>query len=148
MAFNYRFERILNINENEKKQMERAYGELYDRLEQQGKKLIELMKRKDALENELEEQKRNAVTIFAIQDRLKAISAIGERIRLETEAYDRLKSRLEQSRAVLMDKSIEVKKYEKLKDIHFTAYRDQAKRSENRLMDEVAAIRVFQSGQA
>ena len=47
MAFQYRFERILKVNESEKKQLEQMYQELFRLLEEQGKKLIDLMKEKN-----------------------------------------------------------------------------------------------------
>jgi len=49
MAFQYRFERLLKVNESEKRQLEQIYQDLFRLLEEQGKKT-----------RRLNETKRNA----------------------------------------------------------------------------------------
>ena len=140
MAFEYRFERILKVNESEKKQLEQIYQELFLLLEEQGKKLVELMKKKERLIKQFEGQKQQKMTVMGARNHIHLLESIGAKICAEQEKYETLRERLEKFKLTLMDKSIELKKYEKLKDIHFSRYEEEIKHLEEKQMDE-AAIR-------
>lgn len=143
MAFQYRFERILKVNESEKKQLEQIYQELFRLLEAQGQKLIDLMKKKETLVNQLEGQKKKKISVMGVRDHLQTLEYIGSQIIAEQEKYETIRERLEKFKAVLMDKSIEVKKYEKLRELHFDHYLSEMKRNEERQMDETALHQVY-----
>jgi flagellar protein FliJ len=143
VAFEYRFERILKVNESEKKQLEQIYQELFRLLEAQAQKLIELMKKKEQLVNQFEGQKRKAMTVMGARDHLQILDSIGNKIHSEQDKYENIRERLEKFKVTLMDKSIELKKYEKLKDIHFNQYANAMKRYEDKQMDEAALHQIY-----
>ncbi|MGV3489418.1 MAG: flagellar FliJ family protein [Tuberibacillus sp.] len=143
MAFQYRFERILKVNDSEKKQLEQMYQELFRLLEEQGKKLIELMKRKELLIKQFEGQKKAKMTVMGIRDHVHILESIGTKIEAEQEKYNAIRDRLEKFKVTLMDKSIELKKYEKLKSLHFAQYETQTKHIEAAQMDEAAIRGIY-----
>ena len=138
MAFQFRFDRLLKINESEKKQLEQIYSEWYDRLQKQGEKLVDLMERKTRLEADLERKKGDKITVSRIRELNRVLAAVGHQIAEEKLKYEQLRERLEAYRQALIEKSVEVKKFEKLKEWHWERYRAMQKRAELRFMDETA----------
>jgi flagellar biosynthesis chaperone FliJ len=49
VGFDYRLQRVMTLHENEKQQLELAYQTLYEKLEEQGRKLNEVIKKKNHL---------------------------------------------------------------------------------------------------
>ncbi|WP_027726052.1 flagellar export protein FliJ [Tuberibacillus calidus] len=143
MAFQYRFERLLKVNESEKRQLEQIYQDLFRLLEEQGKKLVDLMKRKEMLIKRFEGEKKKKMSIMGVREHIHALENIGHKIHAEQCQYEALRTRLERLKAELTDKAIEIKKYEKLKDVHFAHYEEERKRSEAKQMDEAAQRAVL-----
>ncbi|GGH82238.1 flagellar FliJ protein [Pullulanibacillus pueri] len=143
MAFVFRFDRMMKINESEKKVLERQYNEVYALLEEQGKKLIDLMQRKEKLQEQFETKKRQRVRVADVIDQTFLLQKIGHHIIEEQHRYNQMRVRVEQFHQKLMEKSIELKKFEKLKSIQQDNYAQLEKQKENKVMDEKAAINYF-----
>ena len=142
MGFDYRLQRVLTLHENEKQQLELAYQTLYEKLEEQGKRLIEVIEKKEALVLALHQASQNKMTAHAIHDRLKFIDALGKVIESEQIAYAQLKQRVEAFQVTLQEKAIEVKKHEKLREKAYQTHLVQEKRFELKRMDEQAQKRA------
>lgn len=140
MGFEYRLERLKKLNESEKKQLERDYQILYEKLETLAKKLVELMKKKDALQKALHDHSQAKVKAFSIHERLKYIETIEKAIEWEQQNYHELKTQVENFRRSLIDKSIEVKKHERLKENAYNQYQVIEKKNELKQMDEHAQL--------
>lgn len=138
MGFEYRLQRVMSLHENEKQQLELAYQILYEKLEQQGKRLIEVIQKKESLVVALHEASQNKMTAHAIHDRLSYIETLGNVIESEQVAYSQLKERVETFQATLQEKAIEVKKHEKLREKAYQAHLIQEKRLDLKRMDEQA----------
>jgi flagellar protein FliJ len=138
MSFKYRFDRVMKIAEYEKKELEALYNDVYNLLEDQGKKLIELMKRKEKIQAQFERKKRDKVTVSLMMEQSMHLNQLGQYIQDEQVKYEQLRIRVEELRPVLMEKSVEHKKLEKLKDHHWMNYQEKEKMLENKKMDEVA----------
>ena len=140
MAFEFRFDRMMRINENEKQILERQYNEMYQHLEKQAKKLIELMQKKDMLQNRLEKIKQEKVMVSDVIDMTRVLSRLSDHIIEEQHRYNQIKIRVEKFRQKLLEKSIELKKFEKLKVMKKQHYDWQEKQRESFIMDEKAMI--------
>ncbi|GGE42138.1 flagellar FliJ protein [Pullulanibacillus camelliae] len=140
MAFQFRFDRMMQINESEKKLLEQQYNEIYQQLERQGKRLIALMERKENVQNQFENQKRVKMTIADVMSQTQLLSSISEHLKEEQSRYNQIRTRVEHFHQKLLDKSIEIKKFEKLKDVQRQQYDRIERQKENQLMDEKAAI--------
>ena len=103
MTFQYRFERLLKVNESEKKQLEQIYQELFQLLEKQGQRLIDLMKKKEQLVGQFEVQKKKKITVIDIQDYLHLLDNIGSKIIQEQEKYENIRDRLEKFKETLLN---------------------------------------------
>lgn len=142
MGFDYRLQRVMTLHENEKQQLELGYQALYEKLEEQGKKLIDVIQKKEALVLALHEASQNKMTAHAIHDRLSYIEALGSVIEKEQIAYSQLKQRVEAFQVTLQEKAIEVKKHEKLREKAYLAHLLNEKRLEMKRMDEQAQKRA------
>jgi flagellar protein FliJ len=142
VGFDYRLQRVMTLHENEKQQLELAYQTLYEKLEEQGRKLIEVIQKKEALVVALHQASQNKMTAHAIHDRLSYIEALGNVIESEQRAYSQLKERVEAFQVTLQDKAIEVKKHEKLREKAYQAHLVHEKRIELKRMDEQAQKRA------
>ncbi len=136
MAFEYRLERLMKINENEKQQLERHYQILYTKLEDLAEQLIELMKKKEQVHSALYKETQTKVTASSIHERLRYMEIIEKKIEQEQQNYYTLKEKVAAFRQTLTDKSIEVKKHEVLKETAYHQHLVMEKRSEMKQMDE------------
>jgi len=140
MAFQFRFDQMMQIIESEKKLLEQQYNEIYQQLEKQGKKLIALIERKESVQNQFENQKRVKMTIADVVSQTQLLSSLADHLRQEQLRYNQIYTHAEHFHQQLLDKAIEIKKFEKLKNFKQKEYERKEKRKEDQLMDEKAVI--------
>lgn len=140
MAFQYRLERLMRLNESERQQLERHYQVLYAKLEELAQTLIELMKKRERLQEALYEQSQTRVSASSIHERLVYVQTIDKRIEIEQKNYFELRDRVEMFRRSLTEKAIEVKKHELLKETAYNQYINLEKKAELKKMDEQAQL--------
>ncbi|RYL92951.1 flagellar export protein FliJ [Sporolactobacillus sp. Y61] len=142
MAFDFRLARVLELADNKKKNLEAEYQTLFRRLEDMAKKLIDLLNQREKKQHVFQNQMQKGTTIDSIKGRLSDTAILDQLIAEETRQYDRLKQQMEAYQADLLEKSIEVKKYEKLRDKKWQHYLEKKKKIQLKSMDEIAASRA------
>jgi flagellar FliJ protein len=142
MPFDYRLERIMKIAENEQKNLEVQYQDLYEHLESVAHTLIDLLNKKKLFQKKLERRMKRPTSIESMKLQLSEIDQADQRIARQTLLYQQLTTNLEKFRTVLQEKSIEVKKYEKMKSRQKAIYQHDQMKREAKQMDEVAMLRT------
>ncbi|WKB34868.1 flagellar export protein FliJ [Terrilactibacillus sp. S3-3] len=115
MAFEFRLERLMQVAESERKQLEVEYQRIYDSFEQIAGRLVRLIEKKQAIETALQEKLQESMTLDLMRRQLADVENIDRLIEELTIQYNKVKVRLEKFQPVLKEKAIEVKKYEKIK---------------------------------
>lgn len=142
MPFDFRLERFMKIAESEQKSLKTQYQELYDRLESIASQLILLMDEKKRVQKKLENNMKRPTSIESMKLQLNDLEHTDKMIAKQTLIYQELTTHLEKFRVILREKSIEVKKYEKIKSKQKIIYQHEQVKKEMKQMDEIAALRT------
>ncbi|MCO7125996.1 flagellar export protein FliJ [Sporolactobacillus shoreicorticis] len=142
MGFEYRFERVMKLAENEKYNLEVQYKRLFDEFESLARKLIELMDLKEKAQTELQNQMSQAITIDQMKMGITDVNTMDSLIDETNKRYIRAKARVEDFQTKLQEKAMEVKKYEKIKEKQQSIYRRLTQKAEIKRMDEIAGQRT------
>ncbi|KWW10919.1 MULTISPECIES: flagellar export protein FliJ [Bacillaceae] len=144
MIYQYKFEKILTIKEKEKNDALAKYNAAVKRFEEVAEKLYRLLKKKEELLDFQQEKLRNGLSIQEIRhhqlfmDNLEILVSHCQQEVIES------RYKMNFQRDALMERNIEVKKYEKMKENDFLKFLDVIKEAENKQMDEIS-IRQFLS---
>lgn len=144
MPFEFSLQRLLNLTDGEKSQLEYEYGRVYNMLEAVAEKLLQLLNKRDQINDSLEEKIMKQGTPVSLLRKQRLYLDTLENLILEQQArYNEIRNELEKNKALLLEKSIEVKKFEKLKHREATVYRKNTNIRELRDLDEVASHKFF-----
>ena len=142
MNYHYKFEKILTIKDKEKNDASSKYNEAVKKFEEIAEKLYRLLKKKEDMQNFQQVKLKEGLAVQEIrhyQAFMDNIEKLLERIQQEVmEARYRMNAYQE----TLIEKNIEVKKYEKIKEKDFDKFLDNIKELENKNMDDIS-IRQF-----
>lgn len=138
MGFEYKFSKVLKVKENEKDQALAIYFEAVSNFEQVATKLYELLKKKEDLEDFQNERLNKGLPIQEIQYYQQFISNLEKAINHQQTLVINARNQMEYHRGRLVEKNVEVKKYEKIKERDFNRFIEQEKQNENKLMDEIS----------
>ncbi|PIC87623.1 flagellar export protein FliJ [Sporosarcina sp. P20a] len=140
-SFLYRFDKVLNLREQERDETEMAYKEAIEEFEKIATQLYDQMKKK---ENILEEQQQRMTTGFSIDD-LHSYSRFINTLDLTIDHIQQevMKSRTKMNwyESQLLDKNIEVKKFEKMKEIGKEQYDAEMEHVETNRIDELSTMK-------
>lgn len=138
MKFQYKFEKILDLREREKDLQIIAYENAVRHFEAVARQLYLLLKKKEDLEREQIRKIQEGLAVREIRlqqiflDNLqKEIDELQEKVLIA-----RQKMQFEQQK--LMQKNIEVKKYEKIKEKEFAKFLEFVNQEDRKIMDELA----------
>ncbi|WP_257350056.1 flagellar export protein FliJ [Pseudalkalibacillus decolorationis] len=141
MTFQFRMEQILEFKHNQKEIVLKEFTEHQGKFQELGMKLYELLKKKETCQQEqseriyIGEQVRNIQHYGIYIDYLdKEATTIQQHLQIARENMEDAKNRL-------LEKTIDVKKYEKLKEKQYYRYQEHIKHREAQLMDELVVIR-------
>ncbi|WP_280768981.1 flagellar export protein FliJ [Salipaludibacillus daqingensis] len=138
MSFQFTLEKVLEVKDFEKSDAELAYTEAVKNFEDVATKLYNLLKRKEELIAANEKKLEKGLTISVIQLNEKTIAYLQKEIdRLQSNTQDARKKMNEKER-YLTYKSIDLRKYEKMKEIKQQQYTENEKRTEQKFLDEVS----------
>ncbi|RFU68860.1 flagellar export protein FliJ [Bacillus sp. V59.32b] len=146
MIYQYKFEKILTIKEKEKNDAFSKYNEALKRFEEAAEKLYKILKKKEDLLQFHQEKLGKGLSVQEIRhhqlfmDNLEKISDHYQKVVIEA----RYKMTLQQEK--LMEKNIEVKKYEKIRERDFQRFMEALKDIENKNMDEISIQQFLSKG--
>ena len=144
MIYQYKFEKILTIKEKEKRDALSKYNVALKNFEDVASKLYKFLKKKEDLLAFQQEKLKNGLAIQEIRHHQLFMDNLEKLISLSQEEVIEARYKMNVLQDVLMERNIEVKKYEKMKENDFLKFLDIMKEAENKQMDEVS-IRQFLS---
>lgn len=143
-AYKYRFDQILTIRDQEKSELEISYKEAVHTFEEAATTLYELLKKKEDTITEQENQMKSGSSILEIHRYASFITGLEKSIELFQDKVAAARTKMNWHEERLLEKSIEVKKYEKMKEKDKRLFLEEQQRLESIRLDELASVR-FQS---
>ncbi|WP_227935811.1 flagellar export protein FliJ [Alkalihalobacillus deserti] len=142
MSFQFTLEKVLQFRGREKHTTQAQYQEAVDQFELVATQLYELLKRKEELEKHAREQVSTGTSIYDLQQNQMKVLRLQHEIQLKQRATQVAREKMTKTQEDFILKSIELKKYEKMKEIKHDQYKEEEKRVELLQMDEMS-IRLF-----
>ncbi|MCD7033780.1 flagellar biosynthesis chaperone FliJ [Metabacillus sp. GX 13764] len=142
MAYAYRFQKVLEIKENEKEKSLADYNRSVSEFENAAEKLYSCLKKKEVLEDAAHTKLKGGMTVNEMRHMQQFVINLDKTIEHFQKLVMISRNRMNEKQHDLMEKNSEVKKYEKMKEKHFQAYTEDEKTAESRHMDELS-IQVY-----
>jgi len=140
VQFTYRFEKVLTVREQEKKQTEAAYNEAVRSFEKVATKLYELLKKKENLINYQNERLKMGLTVDEIHHFAKFIDSLEHAIEEVQQKVNQARAKMQWYEQKLIEKNLEVRKYEKMREKDFSAFQEEQNRIEAQFLDEISSL--------
>jgi len=140
VQFTYRFEKVLTVREQEKKQAEAVYNEAVRAFEKVATQLYELLKKKENLINYQNERLQEGLTIDEIHHYAKFIDSLEHAIEDMQKKVNQARAKMQWYEQKLVEKNLEVRKYEKMREKEFSAFQEEQNRKEAQYLDEISSL--------
>lgn len=136
--YEYRFEKVLTYREQEKTETETEYKKAIDEFETVATELYELLKKKEDILLEQQERMSKGFLISDIHHYARFIESLEKRIDSLQQVVIKARSKMNWYEERLLEKTIEVKKFEKMKEKDKEHYRTEMEHVEANLLDELS----------
>lgn len=140
VQFSYRFEKVLNLREQERQQTEIAYKEAVDAFEKVATQLYQLLKKKEDLISYQNERLKEGLTIDEIHHNAKFIESLEHAIDDVQLKVKKARAKMQWYEQKLLEKNLEVRKFEIMRDKDFSAFREEQNRLEAKNLDELSSL--------
>lgn len=141
--YTYRFSKILDIREQEKTQTEIAYKEAVKTFEEVATKLYEMLKKKEDLIAYQNERLVVGASIDEVTHYANFINSLEKTIEDLQKKVTQARVKMNWHEDKLLEKNIEVRKYEKMREKDFEAFRVEQERIENIRLDELSTMAYY-----
>lgn len=138
MKYAYRFEKILTVREQEKNETESAYKESVRNFEEVATKLYELLKKKEDLLNYQQERLTIGASIDEVSHYAKFIDSMEKMIESVQQKVIQARAKMQWHEEKLLEKNLEVRKFEKMKEKDFDLFKEEQNRLEVIQLDELS----------
>lgn len=145
-GFVFRFQKIMDIKENEKEEAKMVYAESLSRLrerEQELDHLLNLQKQWELRWRELEKQPVSIQKLLEIQTYL---GYLGQQIKQKRDKIFQAEQDADSFQQTLIDKSKELQVWEKWKNKSYTEYQEEEHQREQKFMDELGLQQYVRGG--
>lgn len=141
--YQYRFENVLSIREMERSETEIEYQVAIDRFEAVATELYHLLKRKEETIADQTAALEKGASVLSIHHYVNFIDSLEKNIdKLQREVV-KARTFMQWQEQKLLERTVEVKKYEKMKEKDFGRFKDEMNQLEAKQLDELAMISVF-----
>jgi len=145
--FHYRFEHIQAYQERKKEESESAYQQAVDAFEKVAKKLYHLLKEKEDLIEFQQQELKVGFTIEEIYHHTEYLKYLETAIAETQKAVLKARAKMEWYEEKLLEDTIEVKKYEKVKEKDYEQYKEEMKQYEAAQLDEMSTVQFSRKEQ-
>ncbi len=128
----------MDIKENEKEKSLAEYNQSVSDFESVANKLYDSMKQKEILEENTLSRLNEGISVQEMRHYQQFVSNIEKTISHYQKLVMLTRNRMNEQQVKLMQKNIEVKKYEKLKEKQKETFLIDAKANENKVMDDLS----------
>jgi flagellar FliJ protein len=146
MAYQYKFDRVMSIKESEKDRLMAEYHEAVQQFENDGQRLYEYLKQKEQLIDAHTQKMKMGLSITAIQQFQLFIANLEKMITAYQQKVITARQNMQLAELKLLDKNMEVKKFEKIKIKDVQQYKQVQKELELKQMDEVSIQQYMLKG--
>ncbi|MBD7907130.1 flagellar export protein FliJ [Sporosarcina gallistercoris] len=140
-SYHYRFDKVLTFREQEKNETESAYKESIESFETIATQLYDLLKKKEDILVEQQEKMARGFSVNEIHHYARFIESIEAKINSVQEQVIQARSKMNWYEERLLDKTIEVKKYEKMREKDRDAYQEEMEHKEAERLDELSTLK-------
>jgi flagellar protein FliJ len=145
MSFQFSMEKVLSVKQKEKESIELELGEAVQAFESIAEEIYSLLKRKEDIENLSNKQYQQRIVVNDLQNTQRFLLSMTNKIKELQPLLQRARERMQVIQQKLLQQTIEVKKYEKLKEKQFNAYEMELTTYENKQNDEFSVLRYAKS---
>ncbi|MBO1510411.1 flagellar export protein FliJ [Metabacillus bambusae] len=138
MTYQFRFQKIMDIKENEKEKSLAEYNQSVNDFENVAQKLYDSLKQKEVLEENTLSRLNQGMQVQEIRHYQQFVNNLEKTISHYQKLVLMTRSRMNEKQVKLMKHNIEVKKYEKLKEKQQEDYQIGMKYVENKYMDDLS----------
>ncbi|TKC18658.1 flagellar export protein FliJ [Robertmurraya kyonggiensis] len=138
MSYQYKFARVLALKEREKEEAQSVYQDAVKKFEEVAERLYELLKKKEELEDFQASGLQGGLPILQIRHHQQFIGNLEKTIQHYQKMVINARNRMNLYQEKLMDKNIEVKKFEKIREKDFTHFMENLKATESKQMDDIS----------
>lgn len=144
MNFHFTLEKVLSVKENEKNMLEIEYRNAYQDFEQIAKALYDFLQQKETLERKQLDGMTKGTAIEEIRKLQISVELLERKIDHYEVLYRNARQYAEQKKGLLLEQAIDVKRYEKLRDLEYDKFLKKNKAEEMSKLDEISTIRHLQ----
>jgi len=138
MKYTYRFEKILDIREQEKRESENAFKESIRAFEEVATKLYDLLKKKEDLLLYQQERLSIGASIDEISHYARFINSMEKSIEDVQQKVVQARAKMNWHEQKLLEKNLEVRKFEKMKEKDIELFKKEQNRLEIIQLDELS----------
>lgn len=139
--YQYRFEKVLTYREQQKNETESAYKESVRQFEQVATKLYELLKKKEDVVEEQQKKMMNGFSIDKIHHYARFIESMENKIASMQQEVVQARVKMNWYEEKLLEKTLEVRKFEKMKEKDREHYRAEMEHLEAMQLDELSTLK-------
>ncbi len=132
----------MEVKEREKNDAQAQYTESVEQFEKVATQLYELLKKKENLEHEARQQVSNGVSILRLQQTENQLLRLQQEINRQQKNTQFAREKMNRKQNDLVNVSVEVKKYQKMKERKFDDYVKEQAFIEVQHMDEIS-VQLF-----
>lgn len=143
MKYQYKFEKVLTFKEREKEEALSAYQNAIKTFEEVAEELYRLLKKKEDLELFQAEKAQTGSSVQEIRHYQRFIINMEKSIKYYQELVLNARNRMNWCETQLIEKNVEVKKYEKMKIKDYEKFLEQMKLEEDKVTDEISTLQYF-----
>ena len=140
LQYSYRFDKVLTLREQEKQQTEIAYKESVRSFEEVATKLYDLLKKKEELISFQNEKLTIGATIDEIHHYSTFIDSLERTIDDVQKKVAQARTKMNWHEQKLVEKNLEVRKFEKMKEKDSQAFKLEQDRLEMLQLDEISSL--------
>ena len=138
MVYQYKFEKIMSLREKEKTESQTKYNLAVKEFETEAEKLYRMLKKKEVLLDEQAERLRKGLSVQQVRHNVSFLENHEQLIQHYQRRVIETRNKMNFYHQVLIEKNMEVKKYEKMKEKDVQAFIEQMNQLEIRQMDEIS----------
>jgi flagellar protein FliJ len=146
MSYHFKFARVLALKEREKEEALAVYQDSVRKFEEVAEKLYELLKKKEDLEAFQSNELKGGISIVQIRHHQQFIGNLEKTINHYQKMVMNARHRMTIYQEKLMDKNIEVKKFEKIREKDLGKFIAELKATESKQMDDISIQHFMNRG--
>lgn len=138
--YNYRFESVLTFRELEKEETESAYKSSIEAFEIVATELFDLLKKKETTLSSQQEQMKNGFSVDKIHHFARFINSLETKIAEVQQKVIQARSKMNWFEEKLLERTLEVRKFEKMKEKDQDEHRVEMEHEEAKRLDELSTL--------